>query len=108
MNKEIKFRKWAMHTDGKMGMVDWTIIQGGSVHNLLSCDEGEALMQFTGLKDVDNKDIYEGDIVTHNSLDPVQVFFSCGGYEPFSFASDHNGRNYKVIGNIYENKDLIS
>lgn len=84
------------------------------------------LMQYTGLKDIEGNEIYEGDIVeitSMNILDEViqlsnnakfigEVIF-CDG----SFVVD-SGKECKflfreidevrIIGNVYENKELIS
>jgi len=116
MNREIKFRKWAKHTNGEYGMVDWMILSGGTVYQLLDLEDGEVLMQYTNLKDKNGVEIYEGDIVQFEEpefesgvLQCEMVFFDgvfCAkwpnGYIPvWDFIKD-----VEVIGNIYENKEL--
>lgn len=74
------------------------------------------IMQYTGLKDKNGKEIYEGDIVkwSRNKIGKVYFaearFWVSDYYEPSQDEpSDAFGENqtFEIIGNIYENPDLI-
>ena len=76
----------------------------------------ETLGQFTGMVDMNGKEIYEGDIIffepyqTHNNDRIIKFQNGCfvaelirNGYSEAITCPDM----YEVIGNIYENKELM-
>lgn len=74
------------------------------------------LMQFTGLKDKNKAEIYEGDIIkfTYNGLFlKGEVVFGNGGWELKGVDYGEHFRLIEivhlceVVGNIYQNKDLL-
>ena len=68
-----------------------------------------SLMQSTGLKDKNGKEIYEGDIISGGQN--YEVFWD-NGLAGFLARSSHTqGRelndSFEIIGNIYENPELL-
>ncbi len=116
--REIKFRAW--HKDGKKMSEPWDLFEGFDGEcmysayydgeQVLSYPSEVELMQYTGLKDKNGKEIYEGDIVSNelNKGKFWKIEWNNGGFDFFC-----DGRNstdpkiWETIGNIYENKDLI-
>jgi len=72
------------------------------------------LMQYTGLKDKNDKEIYEGDVLIHQMYSQIVVkdlfeFFSytipdVGRYQ---WKGDGKELGFEIIGNIYEHPELI-
>ncbi len=70
--------------------------------------------QFSGLLDKEGKDIYEMDIVKYSDWRPKIIFFNDKGFAGFSlkdtelFLSDFDAKEMEVIGNLYENPELLN
>lgn len=109
--REIKFRVYYPATremnyepeDG--GRDNWSINDKIS----LLQSEYSILMQFTGLKDVTRRRIYEGDILEYvpwGMVSPVRdaVKWDSGR---LAYRVDRSVEGYRVIGNIYENPELL-
>lgn len=116
--REIKFRAW-IEEYKKFNY--YYLLMINDIKALAEMDWNyEDLMQYTGLKDKNGKEIYEGDIVEyveHHSLelDCQQVFvvaFANGGFflsslEDGEYDDDINISPVEVIGNKYENPELL-
>ena len=88
------------------------------VHRDYEVSNSKALvvMQYTGLKDKNGKEIYEGDLVTNqsrNNKQPHPVIFKQGKFIAFyqnlayDFAPEIDIEQIEIIGNIYENPELV-
>lgn len=88
------------------------------------------IVQYTGIKDKNGKEIYEGDVVRANTKDKIKwpsegVVEYCGQGEKYccgywaincgenldgdiEYAHFWNFENFEVIGNVYENPELAS
>jgi uncharacterized phage protein (TIGR01671 family) len=113
MSREIKFRAW---DDGKMYHSHNNDINRGS-HQLRwffdKVREDAIIMQFTGLYDKNGKEIYEGDIVKLNDL-ICPITWDDGGYQMITSSTQGKSAaiqqrlvKFEVIGNIFENPDLL-
>jgi len=116
MNREIKFRAWDDREKMWVDLSNRAISEDGKVcfveDQFLSLDEHfPILMQFIGLKDKNGKEIYEGDIVKNHNGYTKFIEWEDGGFVVKSktridFCQDC-ADNCEVIGNIYENPNLI-
>lgn len=119
MNREIRFRAW----DGR-SMNDEQLLSI-TMQGDLQSDGGSAgvrgvdypLMQFTGLKDKNGTEIYEGDVVrwdVNETSVTAPVGFESGAFwmlesieTSFAVYNDWGRGEYEVIGNLYENPELL-
>jgi len=117
--REIKFRAWIKSVKA---MSDWnTILKECDRFSLLN-DPNFQLMQFTGLLDKEGKEIYEGDILAPmaNDFTPKYMGNWVVVYDGGTFAAEGNSERIstwipywipemqvEVIGNIYENAELL-
>ncbi len=121
--REIKFRAWDKRTK-KVLTKNAIIGMKGEVYlnvdgNLFEYKDDRdriVLMQFTGLKDKNGKEIFEGDIVEFiNSISKgkriVSIDFRNGQYWLIEMGGAltllNPAQELKVIGNIYENPELL-
>lgn len=129
-----KFRAWdrtrnEMNYKVMVGNCDtddenWTcpIIWIEEKKDWLHFDDYDSIMQSTGLKDKNGKEIFEGDILAFETDDEVinvNVFwdeehalfmFESKKYneqEPLAELVENNTYPFEIIGNIYENKELL-
>ena len=134
MGREIKFRgkrvdtkKWVHgyyfktpltdENSGTQPEVGWFFLSGETRH-CISEEHGvafviipETVSEYTGMKDKNGKEIYEGDIVRYwNGVAPIE-------YNMFGFAIKYSDDEYfdinepdkiEVIGNIYDNANLLN
>jgi len=122
MNREHKFRAYNNHTGA---LIEFTLDEASS------WDKGEGvysdqwdIVEYTGLKDRNSVEIYEGDIVTDDSIVDdsgtpfkAEVIFKdgmfryghsncdCGDCEESPLWAEREAIH--VIGNIYENPELL-
>lgn len=126
MKLEIKFRAYSSHNhkmypvsniewdiDGRI----WVTADDGK-NGIELIDEEAHLMQFTGLKDKNGREIYEGDVLDiglrNQDGKPVVAPVS---YETYAagYVLDNGGngiwqrltKDCEVIGNIFENQELL-
>ena len=101
--REIKFRAWDKK-DGMFNVITISFDDDLVEHPNGMMYENCKLMQYTGLKDKNNKEIYEGDIVKwYNGIE--EVFFGDGKFQAGVYLLDE--KEFEVIGNIYENPELL-
>lgn len=135
MMREIKFRFWDGTTGNKAmcymtehGMIRYPS-SGFEITLALAIEEAnedegynapKALMQYTGLKDKNGAEIYEGDWLNYTGetfREPFEVFWS-DRLSAFmirnqsrtwsEYMTDRDLSNHEVIGNIYEHPELLT
>jgi uncharacterized phage protein (TIGR01671 family) len=135
MKREIEFRAWTKKKEMQYNVVpfEWDYVIDTMWHKCIesnghgilgsggteakfevggyAIEEGD-IMQFTGLHDKNGKEIYEGDIVRHNPHNCVVYYELASFYirwpdDDVDLLEIFRNELY-VIGNIYENPELIN
>lgn len=123
--RTIKFRAWDNENNQMLDVQELNFedcFYGGEMqikttmyNDYFDCRE-MPLMQFTGLHDKNGKEIYEGDIVKSFFVDTDEAGNEIYKYYIIEVKYDEVLCSYKidkfmnleVIGNIYENKELLN
>jgi hypothetical protein len=116
MSRVIRFRAWAAY--GEMLANVQNHIGNGpwAFGNILMKPDEFSIMQFTGLLDANGVEIYEGDICVWyiNNLERLgEVYYHDQSFEMRSpslgyIGWDANRGEIKVVGNIYQNPELLN
>ncbi|USK46255.1 YopX family protein [Cytobacillus oceanisediminis] len=126
--REIKFRVWngqeMLYVTYEAELqLNFGINKGWSLwdsyEDICNHEKGN-LLQFTGLKDKNGREIYEGDIINiigRETSEQAQVTFDDGSFCVMGYLGDLRtqplrkfiffGEKFEVIGNIYENSKLL-
>lgn len=130
MKREIKFRAWVIKSWNNYEWVKNKIIYNAypiksnvsfneNNYKLSFCNKNECeLMQYTGLKDKNGVEIYEGDVIKslnylgNRDITPIiigVVEYRLGGFgiEKGLYLGAYQQEDIEVIGNIYENPELL-
>ena len=128
--REVKFRAWVKDEEKmyqNIGILGELVVleykPTGELMYWGTPNDGDAVMQYTGLKDKNGKEIYEGDIVSmFQGSQKSEVLFGGGMFSVkrsyrTSFYHDELELRHEilfnvidtseVIGNIYENPELL-
>ncbi len=131
MNGPIVFRAWYINEDKDDGIMrEIEITTDGYINAWIEQEDGSEeqyvigaiddnrvvkqipVMQYLGIKDKNDNPIFEGDIViTDEAGWKAKVIFERDMYycidNKGGFATECNWEKYEIIGNIYENPELL-
>ena len=111
MAREIKFRAWNGSHLLEWDWWDWIVAMGYTSTVICNAENRYQVMQYTGLKDKNDKEIYEGDIVRvvfqMSATDVPEIYNEVISDIRSIPSIKGSSRTSEVIGNIYENPELL-
>lgn len=121
--RDIKFRAWDVRHKSMTMITSLYFFEEEGVHEIVNgVAEGSnstyQIMQYTGLKDTNGVEIYSGDIVDDNFVGrgevkyneahaAFKIVYRNGRAKWFVDMLENESRIIEVIGNIYENPELL-
>jgi hypothetical protein len=116
--REIKFRAWDIRNKVMEYIDDFNWFEERGVHDSEGVGNYEkyTLMQYTGLKDKNGVEIYEGDILSECNdgienakvrYDDTDAMFVLEFDNIILNFSNENSKWFEVFGNKYENPELV-
>ena len=111
--REVKFRAWSEYSNK---LVVWEHMKADdTLGGVLNGDDKKIhVMQYTGLKDINHRDVYEKDIVEdiagRRYIVEYNLFYAYMLFaveDRTSYMAMYPTIKLKIIGNFYENPDLL-
>jgi len=101
-SREIKFRVWN-DTEKLFVTIGMNIRESSRFWDSLNVNDSYIIQEFTGLKDKNSKEIYEGDIIKYPNAPYKDQWVQMLVEYPFTYK---NMTDVEVIGNMFQNPEL--